>query len=81
MNLLFVLPLGLYLNILKTEEILQFWDERFSMCVWHVVPAQEVKEVMFPCCVLDCYLLHSAIFILFFYFFIFYFRNGKNATQ
>ena len=31
-NLLFVLP-GLYLNILKTEKILQFWDKRFSTCV------------------------------------------------
>ena len=28
-NLLFVLP-GLYLNILKTEKILQFWDKKFS---------------------------------------------------
>ena len=32
-NLLFVLPFGLYLNILKTEEILQFWGKKFSTCV------------------------------------------------
>ena len=31
-NLLFGLP-GLYLSILKTEEILQFWDRKFSTCV------------------------------------------------
>ena len=26
-NLLFALPFGLYLNVLKTEKILQFWDK------------------------------------------------------
>ena len=26
-NLLFVLPFGLYLNIFKTEKILQFWNK------------------------------------------------------
>ena len=31
-NLLFVLP-GLYLNILKTEKILQLADKQFSTCV------------------------------------------------
>ena len=31
-DLLFVLP-GLHLNILKTEEILQFWDKKSSTCV------------------------------------------------
>ena len=41
-NLLFVLP-GLYLNILETEKMLQFWDKKFSTCVAH--PAQEVKFV------------------------------------
>ena len=35
-NLLFVLP-GLYLNILKIERMLQFWDEKFSTCVAHAV--------------------------------------------
>ena len=29
-NLLFALSFGLYLNILKTEKILQFWDKKFS---------------------------------------------------
>ena len=33
-NLLFVLP-GLYLNILETEKILQFWDN--SRRWWHVI--------------------------------------------
>ena len=32
MDLLLVLP-ELYLNILKTEEILQFQDKKFSTCV------------------------------------------------
>ena len=32
-NLLFVLPFGLYLNIFRTEEILQFWGKKFSTCV------------------------------------------------
>ena len=44
MNLLFVLP-GLYLNILKTEEILQFWNLKFLTCVEHVIPTQKVKKL------------------------------------
>ena len=38
-NFIFVLP-GLYLNILKTEQILQFCNKKFA---WHVIPAQEVN--------------------------------------
>ena len=44
-NLLFVSP-ELYLNILKTEKILQCWDKKFSTCVGRldVIPAQEVVK-------------------------------------
>ena len=42
-NLLLVLPILFYLNILKTEEILQFWNKRNSRRAWHVIPAQEVN--------------------------------------
>ena len=38
-NLLFILP-GLYLNILKTEKILQFWA-KYSRRAWHVIAVQE----------------------------------------
>ena len=44
MNLLFVSP-GLYLNILKTEEILQFWDKKNSRRARHVIPTQQVKKI------------------------------------
>ena len=43
-NLLFGLPFRLYLNILKTKKILQFWDKKFST---HIIPAQEVKKEFF----------------------------------
>ena len=43
-NLLFVLS-ELYLNILKTEEILQFWDKKKTRCAWHVILAQEVNQL------------------------------------
>ena len=39
-NLSFVLP-ALYLNILGTEKILQFWDKMFSTCV--ILSAKEVR--------------------------------------
>ena len=32
-NLLFVLAILFYLNVLETERILQFWNEKFSTCV------------------------------------------------
>ena len=31
-----------YLNILKTEKILQFWHKKFSTCV---IPAQELIDL------------------------------------
>ena len=40
MNLLFVLP-ELYLNILETEEMLQFWDKISR----REIPAQEANEL------------------------------------
>ena len=42
-NLLFGFPFALYLNILKTRKILQFWDKKFSRRAWHVIPAQKVN--------------------------------------
>ena len=44
-NLLFVLPTLFYLNILKTEEIWQFWGQKNSRRAWHVIPAQELKLI------------------------------------
>ena len=41
-NLLSVLP-GLYFNILKTEEILEFLGQEDSRRAWHVIPAQEIN--------------------------------------
>ena len=38
-NLLSALPILFYLNVLKTEEILQFWSTKFSTCVAHEVNA------------------------------------------
>ena len=42
-NLSFVLP-GLYLNILITVEILQFWDKKFSTCVARHFSARSQKR-------------------------------------
>ena len=39
-NLLFALPILFYVNILKTEKMLQFRNRRRA---WHVIPAQEVN--------------------------------------
>ena len=39
--LLFVLPILFYLNVFKTEKILQFWDKIFPT---YVIPAHEVKS-------------------------------------
>ena len=40
-NLLFALPILFYLNIVKTEKILQFWNKKFSTSV-----AQEINDLV-----------------------------------
>ena len=43
MNLLFVLAILFYLNILKTEKILTILEQNNSRRSWNVIPAQVVN--------------------------------------
>ena len=74
MNLLFVLLILFYLNILKPEEMLQFWNEKFS---------QEVKLQIHLLLLFNFSIISygSTNFIVHLFFFPFFERGAFDACR